>query len=67
MGPDNLHQRAPVAVCDMDNEPMPVSGQINDNPVVAEEIDGGTEFGLDVGRTLPDRPRCATWLKRGLL
>jgi len=41
----------------MNDEPVSVSAEIEDGPVVGYEIDRRSEFSFDVGRAHPSRPR----------
>ena len=64
---DEFDQDAAERVRDVDDQPIFVAAEIEDDAVVTEEIDGRAELSLDVARTAPARPpgsRAETMLAR---
>jgi hypothetical protein len=56
MSTDELHQNTLVPIGNMNNEPVSVSAEIEDGPVVGNEIDRRPEFSFDIRRAHPSRP-----------
>ena len=55
MGTDELHEHAPERKGDVSDQPVFVTAEIEDDPVVAHEIYGSAELPLYLGRTRPLR------------
>src|SRR5262247_1552424 len=55
MGSNEFDQHAAKKVRDMNDQPILVTTEIEDNAVVANEIDGRTELAFDVVRVSPPR------------
>jgi hypothetical protein len=53
MRPDEFHQCAAERVRDMDDQPVFVAAEVEDHPVVADEIHGRAELPLDIVRIAP--------------
>jgi hypothetical protein len=65
MSTDELHQHTLVPIGNMNDEPVSVSAEIEDGPVVGYEIDRRPEFSSDIDRAHPNRP-CVPVAYRGL-
>jgi hypothetical protein len=55
MGTYELHEHAPEREGDVHDQPVFVAAEIEDDPIIADEIDGSAELPLYLGRPLPLR------------
>jgi hypothetical protein len=53
MGSDELHQNTAECVRHMDDQPILVSAEIEDDAIVADEINSRSELSFDIRRTAP--------------
>src|SRR5439155_19313167 len=53
MGTYELHEHAPERKRYVDDQPVFVAAEIEDDPVIAHEIDGTAELPLDLGWIIP--------------